>query len=146
METINLKTHRAYVQQYLELRNALRDMLLTRELTLEETIPWLDKTDTEIRCLVDHQEVVGVVMLYLEKNGEISFFTRYPRKGLGSELLRIIEHVAKERNVDKIWAWVLTTNQAAQAAFEKNGFTRETITTKRLGSREYSGVIFTKTI
>src|SRR5208283_5873663 len=109
METVDLKTHRSYVQQYLDLRNAHRDLLLTRELTLEETIPWLDATDTEIRCLVNGHIVVGVVMLYLEKNGEVSFFTRDPRKGLGSKLLRVIEQVARERKIDKIWAWVLIT-------------------------------------
>ncbi len=146
METIDLKTHRSYVQQYLDLRNALRDLLLTRQLTLEETIPWLDTTDTEIRCLVDDHIVVGVVMLYLEKNGEVSLFTKYPRKGLGSELLCIIEQVARERKIEKIWSWVLATNQAALGAIQKNGKTREAITTKRFGSREFTGVIFTKTI
>lgn len=146
MEMIDLKKHRAYVRQYVDLRNAYRDVLLTSEVTPDETLIWLETMDVEIRCLVDHGKLMGAVMLYVHKNGEVAFFAREPRKGVGSLLLQTIESVARERDVKTVWAWVLMSNEAAQAAFRKNGYTVEQRETKKYGASEYQGILFTKNI
>ncbi len=87
MEAIDLKERRSFVAQYVELRNSHRDVLLTREVSLPETLAWLDRTDVEIRCLVDNGVIAGAVLLYPEKGGEIAIFVKEPGQGLGSRLL-----------------------------------------------------------
>jgi RimJ/RimL family protein N-acetyltransferase len=101
-----------------------------------ETREWLKKNDIEIRSLVENDILLGVVILYLNKEGEISFFAKELNKGIGSRLLNIIEEVAKKKNLKSIWAWVLGENLIAQKAFEKNGFKKESVSEK-----EYKGVL-----
>ena len=63
-----------------------------------------------------------MVILYVGKGSEITFFVKHPNQGIGSKLLNIIEDVAKERKLTSLWAWVLKNNFIAQRVFTKNGF------------------------
>lgn len=133
---IDLKNHEKYIPQYVDLRNSYIDLLLTYSVTIDETKEWLTKEDVEIRCIIDRDILIGVVILYLKKHGEIAFFAKRQSKGIGSKLLYTIEKVAKEKNLNCAWAWVLKDNLIAQRVFEKNGFVKEGI-----NEREYKGLI-----
>lgn len=136
METIDLKKKKNFVDQYVQLRNTHTELLLTSPMNISATKEWLEKNDIEIRALAEDNILLGVVILYQNKEGEISFFVKAPSKGIGSRLLNIIEEVARKKNLRSIWAWVLKENLIAQKVFEKKGFIREGTSEK-----EYKGVV-----
>lgn len=122
---IDLKKNRSFVGQYVDLRNKYADVLLTGPVTVDGTYAWLNGKDVEIRCLVENGILLGAVVLYLEKGGEIAFFAKDQGKGIGGTLLSIIEGVAREKEMRSIWAWVLSSNRAAQKTFLRNGYLLE---------------------
>ena len=136
MDIIDLRKREDFINQYVQLRNAYAELLLTSPVNISETREWLQKNDIEIRSLVENDVLLGVVILYLSKEGEISFFVKESSKGIGSRLLNIIEEVAKKKNLKSIWAWVLKENLIAQKAFERNGFKKESVSEK-----EYKGIV-----
>ena len=136
MDIIDLRKREDFINQYVRLRNAYAELLLTSPVNISETREWLKKNDIEIRSLVENDILLGVVILYLNKEGEISFFVKESSKGIGSRLLNIIEEVAKKKNLKSIWAWVLEENLIAQKAFEKNRFKKESVSWK-----EYKGIV-----
>jgi len=146
MKVIDLKNDNTYIDQYLLLRNSYVDLLLTSFVNISNTKKWIKRSDIEIRGLVQDDTLWGVVILYLRKNGEIAFFVKTPNKGVGSNLIPIIERVAKQKNLSSIWAWVLEDNMIAQHVFKKNGFKIEGTTKKRLNGIIKNGIIFRKYI
>jgi RimJ/RimL family protein N-acetyltransferase len=130
MEIINLKEREDLLDQYIQLRNAYCELLLTLPVTLPETTAWLKRDEIEIRGLVDQDVLIGVVILYLSRNGEVAFFVKEPNQGIGSQLLTIAKEIAKQRNLTSIWAWVLHDNFIAQRTFKKNGFVKKGISEK----------------
>jgi ribosomal protein S18 acetylase RimI-like enzyme len=136
METIDLKKEKDFVNQYVQLRNTYAELLLTSPMNISKTKEWLKKNDIEIRALVEDDILLGVVILYQNKEGEISFFVKDPNKGIGSRLLNIIEGIARKKNLKSIWAWVLKENLIAQKVFEKKGFIKE-----GKSEKEYKGMV-----
>jgi N-acetylglutamate synthase-like GNAT family acetyltransferase len=136
MDIIDLRKREDFINQYVQLRNAYAELLLTSPVNVSETREWLQKNDIEIRSLVENDVLLGVVILYLNKEGEISFFAKDLNKGIGSRLLNIVEEVAKKKNLKSIWAWVLEENLIAQKAFERGGFKKESVSEK-----EYKGIV-----
>jgi len=127
---VDLKEHLSFLPQYVELRNRYVDLLLTTPVDPEETRKWLARQDVEIRCLIDDAIVLGSVILYLHRGGEVAFFVRTPGKGLASPLLQAIEQVARNRECTGVWAWVLLENERARKAFLKAGYIVDGITEK----------------
>jgi len=137
MEIIDFKEKEYFIEQYVHLRNSYTDLLLTSPVNIPETKECLKKTnDIEIRGIVQDNILLGVVILYLNREGEIAFFVKKQNQGMGSRLLEIIEGVAKEKNLRSIWGWVLKENLIAQRVFEKKGFIKE-----GRSEREYRGII-----
>ena len=136
MKFVDLREVRFLLPQYVELRNRYKDLLLTKEVMVEETVTWLQRENVEVRCLIQDDLLLGVVVLYPSKDNEITFFVREPGKGVGSRLLEAIENVADEKGIKELWAWVSDDNLIAQRVFEKNGFVKEGI-----NEREYKGLI-----
>ena len=135
-KVIDLKRDETFIPQYVDLRNRYSELLLTNPVTLNETKQWLMNENVEVRCLIEDRIVTGAAILYLNKDGEISFFVKDPNKGIGTKLLSIIEEVARERKSKSISAWVLKENLIAQRVFEKKGYEREgTI------GKEYKGIM-----
>ena len=122
---IDLKKDGFFLPQYVDLRNHYVDLLLTNSVTVEETKKWLVKESVEVRCLVDNHTLVGVVILYLNKKGEISLFVKDRYRGIGSQLLKAIEGVARGKKLDSIWARVISSNLPARKVFTKNGYLLE---------------------
>ena len=128
MLVIDLKQHQEFLEQYIALRNRYVDVLLTSPVKLEETQKWFADKHVEIRGIVQGQSLLGVVLLYLDKGGEVAFFVREPNKGIGSQLLSIIKQIANDKGLTSIWAWVLHDNINAQKAFEKTPYVYSFIT------------------
>jgi GNAT superfamily N-acetyltransferase len=143
---IDLKEDKTYIEEYVSLRNRYRELLLTKPVTAEETLTWLQESSIEARGVVHGSHLVGVVILYLSRKGEIAFFAKYPNQGLGTRLLKIIEDVAKEKELQYLWAWVLRDNGAAQRTFKKNGYTVERESSKVYEHKKWKGIIFKKDI
>lgn len=133
---VDLKEEEFFIEQYVHLRNSYTELLLTSPVNIFDTKEWLKRNDIEIRGIVQNRVLLGVVILYLSKDGEIAFFVKNQNKGKGSKLLCIIEKVAKEKNLLSIWGWVLEDNLIAQQVFKKCGFVKEGTTQK-----EYKGII-----
>src|SRR3989344_3021431 len=59
----------------------------------------------EMFCLVDKEEILGVIDLKDDKIG--SLFVRYDSvgKSYGKKLLNFIEHYAKKRGIKKVWLY-----------------------------------------
>jgi GNAT superfamily N-acetyltransferase len=143
---IDLKEHPSRVPQYIELRNRYVELLLSTPVQLEETRRWLDGGGIEVRCLVEGEAMIGSVVLYLAKGGEVAFFVKEPGKGVGTRLLRIIEEVAKEKRQDRIWSWVLLSNEPAKMAFLKSGFIQEKISERVYRGKARKGFLFGKNL
>jgi GNAT superfamily N-acetyltransferase len=143
-KVIDLKKNDKYIPQYVDLRNSHINLLLTSSVTIDDTKKWIAKEDVEIRCIIDKDILIGAVILYLNKNGEIAFFARYKKKGIGSRMLKAIEEVAKENKLNSVWAWVLTTNVAAQKTFIKNGYIIEKKVARMYKDRNYNGIVLNK--
>ncbi len=143
---IDLKREDLFIPQYVDMRNFYANLLLSKPVTIAETKAWLSREAVEVKCLIYHDVLIGAVVLYVRKAGEVALFVKEPKKGAGSELLRIIEHVAVGRNLRSLWAWVLSTNIAAQRTFVKSGYRLEKESSKRYEGQLLNGLIYRKMI
>lgn len=144
IRVVDLKNNEVYLKQYVDLRNSYKALLLTNPVTVKQTEDWLKIEDIEIRCIVENNIVIGVVILYINKGGEIAFFVKTPGRGVGSNLLQVIEPIAREKEMRSIWAWVLSSNMAAQKAFTKNGYMFEREQKRIFKNKEYNGIVYRK--
>ena len=136
MEVIDFKKDDRFVDQYVRLRNSCVDLLLTSRVGNSETREWLKNENVEVRGLVRDDILTGVVILYMDRGGEIAFFAKGKNRGTGSRLLALIEEIALKKKLDAIRGWVLEGNLIAQRVFEKSGFVSE-----GMSEREYEGSI-----
>lgn len=141
---IDLKETPFFIDQYVDLRNSYCDLLLTEPVTADGTIEWLNNRDIEVRCAVRNDVLLGAVILYLSRNGEVTYFVKEKNKGHGSKLLDIIGEVAGERNLKRIWAWVLCDNLIAQHTFVKNGYEMKEPSAKKFRHQVRDGFIYIK--
>lgn len=144
MRVINLKKNNFYLDQYVKLRNKNRKLLLSGAVNQVGTRKWLVEKKIEIFGIVLDDILEGVVILYKEKNGEIAFFVRTPGKGIGTMLLKNILRVAKSKNIQYVWAWVLKRNKIAQHVFKKLGFQDFKETVRIFEMKRKSGIMFRK--
>jgi len=144
LKIIDLKKDEFFIPQYVELRNHYADLLLTNSVSVGETREWLAREDVEVRCLIEDNVLMGAAILYLNKKGEVAFFVKEPKKGIGVKLLKIIEEVAKGKKLNSLWAWVMSSNLAAQKTFIKNGYLLEGETEKRFKDKVFPGFVSRK--
>ena len=141
---IDLREDIDFIEQYIRLRNNYCDLLATDPVNAAGTAAWLDRSDVEIRGIVRDNRLVGISILYLERNGEIALFSEIKGSGLGGTLLSIIEKVARARSLQEVWAWVLIENAIAQRAFLKAGYRKEKKLEKLFHNETLEGVVFKK--
>lgn len=146
MEIVDLKSKTKYLEQYVQLRNQFCELLLTEPVTLDGTKQWLQTVDVEIRGIIEDNMLLGCAILYIGKNGEVTFFARDNNRGIGTQLLGIIEDIAVGRKLKTIWSWVLEDNRIAQRVFEKCGFLRGVDSIRRYRKVEKNGITFIKKI
>ncbi len=144
LKIVDLKKDELFISQYVELRNSYADLLLTKPVEVGETKKWLARKDVEVRCSVNNGVLIGAVILYLNKENEVAFFVKDRNRGIGSQLLRAIEEVAREKKLKGVWAWVLSSNTVAQKTFMKNGYLLEQKTQRRYSDKNLEGFIFRK--
>ena len=144
METIDLKKEIKYIEQYIALRNSHIDLLLTNSVNKNDTLKWLEKKEIEIRGIVECNKLLGVVILYIAKGGEIAVFVKDKNRGIGKQLISIIEEIAKKNNLHFVFAWVLKDNNNAKKLFEKCGFLQEGFELKEYNGILFEGVKYTK--
>ncbi len=142
---IDLKKEEEFIEEYVSLRNSHSSLLLTTQVKVVETRKWLKRRDIEVRGIVKNSILTGVTILYLSREGEIAFFTKEPNQGTGKKLLEIIERVAREKNLEGVWAWVLDDNFPAKGTFQKNGYTVDGRSRRSYQGEHRLGVIFRKT-
>ena len=141
---INLKDEPYFVEQYVQLRNQNNDLLVTNPVNVVETREWLKREDIEIRGIVRGRLLVGVVILFLNRKGEIAIFAVSKRTGIGRKLLTTIEVTARERGLREVWAWVLSDNTIAQRTFLNNGYQHEGYSDKDHRGKIMAGFVFKK--
>jgi len=143
---IDLKREDLFISQYVDLRNRYAQLLLSKPVTVAETKAWLSREAVEVKCLIEKDVMIGAVVLYLSKAGEVALFVKEPKRAAGSQLLRVIERVATEKELASLWAWVLTTNLAAQRTFLKNGYRLERESSRQYDNQLLGGFIYRKMI
>lgn len=143
---VDLKKEPDFLEQYVEMRNQYREVLLTEPVDIAETRDWVRSDGIEISGLVRGRSLLGAVVLYLGNGGEIAFFARHPNEGIGSKLLEAIESVAREQKLSEVWAWVLSDNTIARRAFMKNGYRLDAESERTHHHEARSGVILRKEI
>jgi len=146
MRIIDIRNEPQFVGQYLELRNRHAEMLMTEPVSDAETREWLRTAHIEIKGIARDDELEGVALLYLERGGEVAFFTRRPGTGTGSKLLPVIEEAARRQGLGSIWAWALKENVIAQRAFEKNGYIPSGEESRTYRGVERRGIVYKKRI
>ena len=122
MRVVDIKKEHFFMEQYMNLRNRYADALLTACVDREGTEKWLAGENVEVRGLAEGDTLMGVVILYPDKEGEIAFFVREPNSGIGTVLLAVIEEVARSNGLSYVKSWTLKDNAIAQRVFEKSGF------------------------
>jgi len=144
MDVVDIKQDPGLVQQYVELRNFWCEMLLTNPVDLPGTRAWLASSDVELKGLLRDGVLAGVVMLYVAKGGEISFFARERNKGTGARLLKLADDAAIARGLDRVFAWVREDNAIAARVFEKSGYVKGSMAEKLFNGRTYRCFTFSK--
>jgi len=123
MRLIDLKDASIRIlEEYVNLRNKYVKELNTRKVTLRETLNWLEKGNVIIMGLEENQELLGVGIIYLDKNKEFTYFAKHPGKGIGTALLEKIEEVAVDNKLEKLWAQVNVDNVRSISCFKKNNW------------------------
>jgi hypothetical protein len=123
--TVDLKSKKTpieIIEQYVALRNKYHNLINSREVSVEETIEWLSKSHTIIYGIIEGDVLLGVVVIYVDRDHELTFFSRTSGKGIGTVLLKLADEIAKEHKIEQLWAWTFCDNVPARKSFIKNGW------------------------
>lgn len=138
----DLKGTHCLIDQYVRLRNKYAENLLTNYVSNQETLDWLHKKSVVVFVACEGDELVGALVLYIEKEGEIAVFVKNKRRGIATVLLENAKQYAKGEKMKKIWAWVATTNKASNVLFQKNGFYCISKSRKSFSGMEQNGATY----
>lgn len=132
--------------QYVELRNVYCDLLLTHPVEISESVQWIKNTTAVIKVIEEENCVLGVLLLYIDRSGEVAFFAREHNKGIGTKLLKIADDEARQLGLPSIWAWVREDNFIAAKAFEKCGYAASGHEERDYKDEHIMGMKYTKQI
>ena len=116
---VNLRDEPQYICQYVDLRNANKELLLSGDVGVDETAWWLKESGAHVLIATENDELVGAVVVYLQKDAETAIFCKYKRRGIATALLN---EAKKTVQTMYLWAWVADENAASRGMFLKNGF------------------------
>lgn len=143
---LDLKEHLHLLPQYVELRNSYSDLLLSQSVEISESVQWIKNTTAEIRVVEEENLISGVVLLYIDRGGEVAFFARQKNKGIGTLLLRVADEVARQVQLPSTWAWVREDNVLAARVFEKSGYCVSGCEERTFKNQLIRGIRYTKTL
>lgn len=115
---------------------------MTQPVDIPKTEAWIRREDIEVRGMAEGDVLLGAVVLYMERSGEVAFFVKEPGRGIGTRLLEEIEPVAARRGLARIWAWVSADNLVARKVFEKKGYRAVENRSKVYHGRNFSGTCY----
>ena len=141
---LDLKKNPDFLPQYVELRNSYCELLLTHPVILSETIQWLKWTTAEIHLIEEENCLLGVLLLYIDRNGEVALFTRKHNAGIGKNLLRVADNIALSFSLPSIWSWIRADNYKAVHVFEKSGYCFVKREDRIYDNKVISGIKYTK--
>lgn len=141
MIVLDLRDALHLVGQYVSLRNASADRLLSAAVNEEQTLGWLHTRDVVVKVACEDEKMLGAAVLYVEKGGEVAVFVDARRRGVATALLVDVTEAAREKNMQKLWVWVADDNEPSKKLFEKCGFTFVQKSTKSFDGAEHNGVI-----
>jgi len=145
MESVlNLKRRLDLLPQYIELRNCYCELLLTHSIEISATSQWIKNTTTEIRVIEEDNNILGVLLLYLDRDGEVAFLAKQQNRGIGTRLLNIADEIANEAKLSLIWAWVREDNIVAAKVFEKCGYVMSGREKRIYNGQHIRGIRYTK--
>ncbi len=140
LKIVNLIDTPRFMTEYVDLRNRYTKELLTAIVTVDETVAWLNGSNVHVLIAENGDELLGAIILYLDKNGEIAIFTKYQGKQIASALLQNMKNVAKKiYSLQSLWCWVANNNHASLRVFIKNDFVLFENTTRRYGNISIAG-------
>jgi spore coat polysaccharide biosynthesis protein SpsF len=124
LEIVNLNSTASVelLEQYVKLRNKYKDTLNSSIITLEGTKKWLEQNSAYLRGIVKQKMLIGVIIIYINKNYELTFFSKEIGMGVGKFLLNIADDIAEEKKIKKLWAWTSINNFPSIKSLEKNGW------------------------
>ena len=142
---LDLEADSPWVTPYVALRNQYVDLLLSEPVDVASTRRWLGDNDgTKVRCLIDGDRLLGCLILYPSRDGEVAFFAADKGSGIGARLLCLIPDLAASMDLDSVWAWVRTDNRIAQKVFEKCGFYSVGIETRVYTGEQILGIRYVR--
>jgi len=144
IDIVDLEENLQYLDQYIELRNSFTDKLLCEKVTMQDTKEWIKNTQLCIKIATQNSLILGVVILYMDKENEITVFVKEQNKGLGNLLLLEIEKFALDSKIKQIYAWIQNTNIASQSLFLKQKYIKQKQSTKIFNNIKYTGDIYQK--
>lgn len=144
VDIVDLKKNLLYLEQYIELRNSYASTLLTDKVTKGSTTKWILNDSIHIKIAVYEKTLLGVVILYLDKDNEVSIFTKEQNKGLGTALLQKIENEALAKQLTHLNSWIEDSNEASKALFLKQNYSILKREFKIYNNINYAGSIFQK--
>lgn len=143
LKIVNLIDMPRFVVEYVDLRNRYTKELLTSIVTVDETMVWLNSANVHVLIAENGDELLGAIILYLDKNAEIAIFTKKHRSGVASALLNNIKLDAKDIFLlNNIWAWIADNNIKSSNLFEKNGFVKKTSSCRTYNGKLFNGGIY----
>jgi len=131
-----------YLDQYVSLRNSNNKKLLTSCANVEDTLVWLKNERQRVFLACENEVLLGVCIVYFNKENEVSIFVKEHKKGIGTQLLSFVKKVVKSTDMRCLWAWIEDGNIASYKLFNKNGFSYKKDKKKFFNGQEHFGKIY----
>lgn len=141
---VNLRKNLQYLEQYIQLRNTYAHALLSKNITYETSQKWIQDDLICVLLALEEQTLLGVAILYLAKDNEVSIFTKEHNKGIGTLLLQKLEQHALRKGLHSLHSWIADTNIASASLFKKQRYIQKKQTIKYHNNIKYAGYIFQK--
>ena len=122
MEINLIKANVNILRQYVELRNRFHKELDTIQVTLDETITWIQAARVLGTCIMENNTLIGVGIIYLDRGNEVACFTNPQGKGIVGIVHKSLEKMATKENIHSLWAKTWAEDLRARRSLEKNGY------------------------
>ena len=135
---INLKNANVNIlSQYIELRNKFHKELDTKQVTLDETITWIQTARVLGTCIMENDTLIGVGIIYMDRGNEVTCFTNIQGKGIVGIVHKSLEKMATKENIHFLCAKTWAGDLRARRSLEKNGYVLTSLDEERAYYKKY---------